>query len=143
VKAEICRLSKQAGLFIHDKPAYACLATRVPAGTAITKELLEKIERAESELFDMGFTDFRVRVIPVNQRNEWGQADYRKQGYTGKQGDKAKQVGISCVAAPSSLFIARIQIPENQWNTVAARRADVLAALQPYFNDIVLDLKTR
>ena len=35
-KEEIRRLSKEAGLFTHDKPAYACLATRIPTGTAIT-----------------------------------------------------------------------------------------------------------
>ena len=63
-KADIRRLSKQAGLFTHDKPAYACLATRIPTDTAITGELLEKIERAENALSGMGFSDFRVRFLP-------------------------------------------------------------------------------
>ncbi len=62
-KAEIRRLSKEAGLFTWDKPAYACLATRIPTGTKLTKEGLERVERAEGELFDMGFEDFRVRVF--------------------------------------------------------------------------------
>ena len=61
-KADIRRFSEQAGLFTHDKPSYACLATRVPAGTEITEELLRKIEHSESKLFEMGFTDFRVRL---------------------------------------------------------------------------------
>ena len=61
-KTEIRRLSKDAGLFTWDKPAYACLATRIPSGTVITAELLEKTEKAESFLTDMGFTDFRVRL---------------------------------------------------------------------------------
>jgi len=61
-KSEVRRLSKGAGLFTWDKPAYACLATRVPAGTAITAEMLSRIERAENALFAMGFTDFRVRL---------------------------------------------------------------------------------
>lgn len=60
-KAEIRRLSKEAGLFTWDKPAYACLATRIPTGTRITKEDLIATEAAEGALFDMGFTDFRVR----------------------------------------------------------------------------------
>lgn len=60
-KAEIRRLSKEAGLFTWDKPAYACLATRIPTGTKITKEDLIATESAEGELFAMGFTDFRVR----------------------------------------------------------------------------------
>lgn len=61
-KPEIRRLSKKAGLFTWDKPAYACLATRVPAGREITTELLERVERAEERLRSLGFTDFRVRV---------------------------------------------------------------------------------
>ncbi|MEA4814064.1 MAG: ATP-dependent sacrificial sulfur transferase LarE [Oscillospiraceae bacterium] len=61
-KAEIRRLSKEAGLFTWNKPAYACLATRIPAGDRITPELLAKIEGAEGELFAMGYSDFRVRV---------------------------------------------------------------------------------
>ncbi|MDR0490443.1 MAG: ATP-dependent sacrificial sulfur transferase LarE [Oscillospiraceae bacterium] len=63
-KNDIRRLSKQADLFTHDKPPYACLATRIPTGTKITEDLLTKIERAESALFNMGFSDFRVRLIP-------------------------------------------------------------------------------
>ncbi|MCL2124618.1 MAG: ATP-dependent sacrificial sulfur transferase LarE [Oscillospiraceae bacterium] len=63
-KADIRRLSKEAGLFTHDKPSYACLATRIPTGTAITAEMLDKIERAEKKLSEMGFSDFRVRLIP-------------------------------------------------------------------------------
>ena len=63
-KTDIRRLSKQAGLFTHDKPSYACLATRIPAGTHITADLLERIEGAENILFGMGFSDFRVRLIP-------------------------------------------------------------------------------
>ena len=62
-KAEVRRMSKEAGLFTWDKPAYACLATRVPTGTAITKEALEKVERGENALFQLGFSDFRVRLL--------------------------------------------------------------------------------
>ena len=63
-KADIRRLSKEAGLFTHDKPSYACLATRIPTGTEITEELLSKVESAEGALFNMGFSDFRVRLVP-------------------------------------------------------------------------------
>ena len=62
-KAEIRRLSKEAGLFTHKKPSYACLATRIPTGIEITQPLLAKTERAELKLFDMGFSDFRVRIF--------------------------------------------------------------------------------
>jgi len=56
-------MSKEAGLFTWDKPAYACLATRVPTGTAITGRALEQVERGEEALFRLGFTDFRVRLL--------------------------------------------------------------------------------
>ncbi len=62
-KAQVRERSREAGLFTWDKPAYACLATRVPTGERLTAELLERIERAEDCLFSLGFTDFRVRVF--------------------------------------------------------------------------------
>ena len=62
-KAEVRRRSKEAGLFTWDKPAYACLATRIPTGEEITAGLLQKVEQAEDRLFSLGFTDFRVRVF--------------------------------------------------------------------------------
>lgn len=61
-KAEVRRRSKDAGLFTWDKPAYACLATRVPTGEPITAEKLTAVERSEAYLFSLGFTDFRVRL---------------------------------------------------------------------------------
>jgi len=62
-KAEIRRRSRAAGLFTWDKPAYACLATRIPAGERITAEKLENTEAAERGLAALGFTDFRVRLF--------------------------------------------------------------------------------
>ena len=62
-KDEIRQLSREAGLFTWNKPAYACLATRIPTGERITKEKLEATEAAESYLFSLGFSDFRVRRI--------------------------------------------------------------------------------
>ena len=60
-KSQIRQLSREAGLFIWDKPAYACLATRIPAGEAITAAKLSATEAAEDYLFSLGFADFRVR----------------------------------------------------------------------------------
>ena len=62
-KADVRRLSKEAGLFTWDKPAYACLATRIPTGTPITREDLKRVERAECALETLGFRDFRVRLF--------------------------------------------------------------------------------
>lgn len=74
-KDSIRRLSREAGLFTWNKPAYACLATRIPTGEVITKEKLLDTEAAEEYLFSRGFTDFRVRrmgdaarlQVPVGQ----------------------------------------------------------------------------
>lgn len=62
-KSEVRQLSKEAGLFTWDKPAYACLATRIQPETEITKEMLVKTEQSEDFLSSIGFTDFRVRMI--------------------------------------------------------------------------------
>ena len=62
-KEEVRRLSKELGLFTWDKPAYACLATRIAAGEEITQDKLERTERAESYLESLGFRDFRVRSV--------------------------------------------------------------------------------
>ena len=61
-KARIRELSHQAGLFTWNKPAYACLATRVKTGETITAETLRAVEASEDALFALGFTDFRVRT---------------------------------------------------------------------------------
>lgn len=62
-KERIRALSRAAGLFTWNKPAYACLATRVPAGVRLDAETLSKVERAEAALSGLGFTDFRVRAM--------------------------------------------------------------------------------
>jgi len=54
--------ARAAGLFTWDKPAYACLATRIPTGEEITAEKLARTERAETFLAALGFTNFRVRT---------------------------------------------------------------------------------
>jgi pyridinium-3,5-biscarboxylic acid mononucleotide sulfurtransferase len=61
-KNEIRALSRLAGLSTWDRPAAACLSSRVAYGTAVTPELLARIERGESFLREMGFRQFRLRV---------------------------------------------------------------------------------
>lgn len=62
-KAQVREKSREAKLFTWDKPAYACLATRIPTGEAITAEKLSKTEQAEGFLESLGFRDFRVRLM--------------------------------------------------------------------------------
>ena len=61
-KEDIRALSKGAGLFTWDKPAYACLATRIPPGRPILREDLERVELGEERLARLGFRDFRLRL---------------------------------------------------------------------------------
>ncbi len=103
-KQQVRDYSKKAELFTWDKPAYACLATRIPTGTPISNELLEKIEKAENVLSQMGFTDFRARVL----------------------GD-----------------IAKLQLPAQQIPIAAQKHTELVEALAPWFNDVLLDLKPR
>lgn len=83
-KAEIRAQSKKAGLFTWNKPAYACLASRIPTGTAITAGDLERVEAAEGALFALGFTDFRVRLLSGAARiqlpaDQWDRASEQRE----------------------------------------------------------------
>jgi uncharacterized protein len=61
-KAEIRMLSQRAGLPTWDRPASACLASRLPYGTEVTPERLALVERGEAALRELGFRQFRVRL---------------------------------------------------------------------------------
>lgn len=98
--------SRRAKIFTWNKPAYACLATRVPYGTPLTAAVLEKIEKAEHALFKMGFSDLRVRIF-----------------------DQGKG--------------AKIQLPAGQIGQAAGSTESILEALDPYFEEILLDLRPR
>ncbi|MGI8663166.1 MAG: ATP-dependent sacrificial sulfur transferase LarE [Acidimicrobiales bacterium] len=60
-KADVRAWSQRLGLHTWDKPAAACLASRVPYGTAVTVEVLGRVERAERSLRALGFDKLRVR----------------------------------------------------------------------------------
>lgn len=60
-KAEVRDISQQLGLRTWDKPAAACLASRLPYGTPVTLERLSEVEMAEAAIRRMGFDDLRVR----------------------------------------------------------------------------------
>jgi pyridinium-3,5-biscarboxylic acid mononucleotide sulfurtransferase len=61
-KSEIRLLSQRASLPTWDRPASACLASRLPYGTEVTPERLSQIERGEAALRELGFRQFRVRL---------------------------------------------------------------------------------
>ncbi len=60
-KPEIRQLAREAGLEVADKPASACLSSRIEYGRAVTSEALSQVERAEDALHALGFPQVRVR----------------------------------------------------------------------------------
>jgi len=60
-KAEIRELSRLAGLPTWDRPAAACLSSRIPYGTPVTVETVKTVERGEEAVKALGFRQFRVR----------------------------------------------------------------------------------
>lgn len=62
--------SRRLGLRTWDKPAAACLSSRVPYGTAVTLTVLSRVERAEAALHELGFRELRVRHYDDTARLE-------------------------------------------------------------------------
>jgi len=60
-KTDVRDASRRLGLRTWDKPAAACLASRVPYGTPVDLGVLHTVERAETALRSLGFLDLRVR----------------------------------------------------------------------------------
>ena len=60
-KAEIRALAKEAGLPFWDRPAAACLSSRIPYGTTVTPDKIKKVELGEEAVKALGFRQFRVR----------------------------------------------------------------------------------
>ena len=75
-KAEIRQLARQAGLTNWDKPAAACLASRVPYGTLISVSMLSQIEQAELALRSLGLGQLRVRHHDQVARIEVEESDF-------------------------------------------------------------------
>lgn len=65
-KEEVREISRELGLATWDKPAFACLSSRFPYGTGITRENLTRVDAAETFLRDHGFRQFRVRFHDTN-----------------------------------------------------------------------------
>ncbi len=77
-KAEIRELSRRAGLPTWDRPASACLASRVPYGTPVTIETVKTVERGEEEVKTLGFRQFRVRYHGELVRLEFAKEELEK-----------------------------------------------------------------
>lgn len=74
-KADVREASRRLGLRTWDKPAAACLASRVPYGTPVSVEVLSRVDRAENVLRDLGFRQVRVRHYGETARVEVDEAE--------------------------------------------------------------------
>jgi uncharacterized protein len=74
-KLEIRQLAREAGLELWDKPASACLSSRIEYGRPVTRESLAQVERAEEALHGLGFPQVRVRHHGDLARIEIARAD--------------------------------------------------------------------
>ncbi len=61
-KQQVRQMARAIDLSVWDKPAMACLSSRIPHGLEVTEQRLRRIERAEDELYELGFHQFRVRA---------------------------------------------------------------------------------
>lgn len=94
-KDEVRLLSRRAGLRTWDRPASACLSSRVPYGTPVTPDLLRKIEQGETALRELGFRQFRVRAHGELARIELAPEELER----GLQADLAREMGTRLKAA--------------------------------------------
>ena len=100
-KAEIRALSKEMGLRTWDKPAMACLSSRVPYGTPIDLETLRKVEAAEEFLRSLGLRGFRVRHHGTVARIEVPLADlprFLDEGVRGPVVQHLRRLGYAYVS---------------------------------------------
>lgn len=100
-KSEIRELAQRAGIPSWDRPASACLASRIPYGTEVTPERLTLIEKGEAALRELGFRQFRVRLHDKLARVEIA-PDEMPRAFTPEMSaqisDRLKVVGFTYVA---------------------------------------------
>jgi pyridinium-3,5-biscarboxylic acid mononucleotide sulfurtransferase len=104
-KSEIRFLSQRAGLLTWDRPASACLSSRVPYGTAVTPELLDKIDRAEAVLRNLDFRQFRVRAHGELARIELAQDELAR----GLELETARQIAAGVKGAGFSFVTVDLE----------------------------------
>lgn len=100
-KSDVRSLAKNLGLSNWDKPAAACLSSRIPRGITITREKLSRVEQAEEVLFEEGFRHCRVRDHGEIARIEIAQAELPRM-IDGERGTRisrrVKELGFRFVA---------------------------------------------
>jgi len=108
-KEEIRFLAKEMGLVTWDKPAMACLASRIPYGTPITIEKLKTVEDSEDFLFRMGFKQLRVRHHGPVARIETSEMQFRRflnKNIRKKVVERFKELGFKYISLDLEGFVS-------------------------------------
>lgn len=108
-KDEIRFLSKEMNLLTWDKPAMACLASRIPYGEMITKEKIGMIARAENYLAEDGFKQYRVRHHGAVARIEVSVDDisrFMDKEFRDKYVARFKEIGFNHIALDLEGFVS-------------------------------------
>lgn len=108
-KDEIRYLSKEMNLPTWNKPAMACLASRIPYGEIITEEKIEMIDRAENMLAEDGFSQYRVRHHGTVARIEVGIDEIKRfmdRGFRNKYIALFREIGFKHIALDLEGFIS-------------------------------------
>ncbi len=100
-KADVRRLAALLNLPQWDKPSLACLSSRIPYGTRITRDILDRVQRAENCLHGLGFRQVRVRHHGDTARIELDKNDFSRL-LTGDVADRVtaslKELGYTYVS---------------------------------------------
>jgi uncharacterized protein len=94
-------LAAQAGLNVRDKPAAACLASRIPLGTEVTARRLSQVGKAETALRALGFKQLRVR-----HHGEIARLELDEEGYRLLADRSLRERVVSCVREAGFRFVA-------------------------------------
>lgn len=107
-KAEVRRYAREFGLAVSEKPASACLASRIPVGTEVTRERLAVVEAAEEALRSLGLSVLRVRHQGELARVEVGAAEL------GRAQELRPRIAEALAAAGFSGFRLELYLPPGQ-----------------------------
>jgi uncharacterized protein len=99
-KVEVRRLAEAAGLSVRDKPASACLASRLPVGTEVTPERLLAVERAEEGLRHLGLRQVRVR-----HHGDLARIETDAEGLRELAAPAAREAAVAAVRAAGFRFV--------------------------------------
>ena len=119
-KADVRRVAELIGLSVWDKPASACLSSRIPYGTSVTRERLTQIAGLEAELHALGLRQLRVRMHVFESSSSRRPAS----------------------GGSADVTVARIEVEKSELERAFAAREEIAAAGRRYgFSYVTLDLE--